>query len=110
MKKHEERRVSPTMSVKPSSQKEPQIEEEAILKVHKIEKITPRGGLSPKKKKDFPCHFYGSPHHYERDCRKMRRNQKNGTIDNKENHLTITTCDGEIIVVCNDACVSLACQ
>ena len=46
MNKHNERSVSPTMSIKPLSQKKPQIEEESILGAHNIIEITLRGGLN----------------------------------------------------------------
>ena len=48
--------------------------------------------------------------HYERDCRKKKRDQKNGTTIDKKNILTTTTFHGEIIIACDDACASLACQ
>ena len=40
MNKHNERSVSPTMSIKPLSQKKPQIEEELMLGAHKIVETT----------------------------------------------------------------------
>ena len=43
--------------------------------------------------------------HYERDCRKKAREQKNGTNDDKKNDPTIATCDDDIVIVCDDACV-----
>ena len=61
-------------------------------------------------KKDFTCHYCGGPNHYERDCRKKKRDQKSGTTDNKKNDSTTAACDGDIILACDDACVSLASQ
>ena len=48
--------------------------------------------------------------YYERDCRKKKRDQKSGTTDNKKNDSTIAACDGDIIIACDDACVSLVSQ
>ena len=46
MNKHNERSVSPAMSIKPSSPEMPQIEEEAIFEVHNIIEITQKGAWS----------------------------------------------------------------
>ena len=61
-------------------------------------------------KKDFTCRYCGGPNHYERDCWKKKKDQKKGTTDNKSNDPTTATCDGDIVIACDDACVSLACQ
>ena len=61
-------------------------------------------------KKDFSSRYYGGPNHYERDCRKKKRDQKNGTTNDKKNDFMIATCDGNIIIVCDDPCDSLTCQ
>ena len=34
--------------------------------------------------KDFTCHYFGGPNHYERDCRKKKWDQKSSTTDNKK--------------------------
>ena len=46
------------LSIKPWSQKIPQIEEETILRVHNIIEITLRGGLNPKIRKTLRKIFH----------------------------------------------------
>ena len=69
-----------------------------------------KGRSKSRHRKDFTCHYCGGPNHYERDCRKKKRDQKSGTTDNKKNDSTTAACDGDIILACDDACVSLASQ
>ena len=61
-------------------------------------------------KKDFSCRYCGGRNYYERECRKTKGDKKNGTINDKKNDFMIATCDGDIIIVCDDPCDSLACQ
>ena len=61
-------------------------------------------------KKDFSCRYCGGPNHYERDCRKKKRDQKNGTNNDKKNDSITATCDGDVIIVYDDSCDSPACQ
>ena len=49
-------------------------------------------------KKEFSCRYCGCPNHYERDCRKKKRDQKNGTTNNKKNDFITSTCDGDILL------------
>ena len=46
------------------------------------------GRSKSKNKKDFKK----GPNHYERDCGKKKRDQKNGITYKKKNDLTIATC------------------
>ncbi|KAG6400326.1 hypothetical protein SASPL_137152 [Salvia splendens] len=63
-----------------------------------------------KHKKDFKCHYCGGPNHYERDCRKKKRDQTQGNNENAEKNTTAVATDGDVVVVCDDACVSSSCQ
>ncbi|KAG6385427.1 hypothetical protein SASPL_154262 [Salvia splendens] len=58
-----------------------------------------------KHKKDFKCHYCGGPIHYERDCRKNKRDQTWGNNENAEKDTTAIATDGDV-VVCDGACVS----
>ncbi|KAG8370027.1 hypothetical protein BUALT_Bualt14G0075000 [Buddleja alternifolia] len=61
---------------------------------------------------DFKCHYCGGPNHYERDCRKKKRDQKNGNNANKkyDKDTTVVATDGDVVIICDDACVSSSCQ
>ncbi|KAG8362913.1 hypothetical protein BUALT_BualtUnG0024400 [Buddleja alternifolia] len=63
-------------------------------------------------KGDFKCHYCGGPNHYERDCRKKKRDQKNGNNENKKDDkdTTAVATDGDVVIICDDACVSSSCQ
>ncbi|KAG6437371.1 hypothetical protein SASPL_102286 [Salvia splendens] len=63
-----------------------------------------------KHKKDFKYHYCGGPNHYERDCRKKKRDQTKGNNENAEKDTTAVATDGDVVVVCDDACVSSSCQ
>ncbi|KAG6395193.1 hypothetical protein SASPL_145834 [Salvia splendens] len=63
-----------------------------------------------KHKKDFKCHYCGGPNHYERDCRKKKRDQMRGNNENAEKDTMAVATDGDVVVVCDDACVSSSCQ
>ncbi|KAG6432970.1 hypothetical protein SASPL_104566 [Salvia splendens] len=63
-----------------------------------------------KHKKDFKCHYCGGLNHYERDCRKKKRDQTRGNNENAEKDTTAVATDGDVVVVCDDACVSSSCQ
>ena len=59
-------------------------------------------------KKDFSCCYCGGPNHFDGDYRKKKRDQKNGTTNNKKNDSTIA-CQ-QTVIICDYDCVSLACQ
>ncbi|KAG8383556.1 hypothetical protein BUALT_Bualt04G0025900 [Buddleja alternifolia] len=63
-------------------------------------------------KGDFKCHYCGGPNHYERDCKKKKRDQKNGNNENKKDDkdTTAMATDGDVVIICDDACVSSSCQ
>ncbi|KAG8376937.1 hypothetical protein BUALT_Bualt09G0116000 [Buddleja alternifolia] len=63
-------------------------------------------------KGDFKCHYCGGPNHYERDCRKKKRDQKNRNNENKKDDkdTTAVATDGDVVIICDDACVSSSCQ
>ena len=61
-------------------------------------------------KKDSSFCYCGGPNHYERDCRRKKRDQKNGTNNDKKNDLITATCDGDVIIVYDDSCDSPTCQ
>ncbi|KAG8377494.1 hypothetical protein BUALT_Bualt08G0038700 [Buddleja alternifolia] len=63
-------------------------------------------------KGDFKCHYCGGPNHYERDCKKKKRDQKNGNNENKKDDkdTTAVATDGDVVIICDDACVSSSCQ
>ncbi|KAG8368575.1 hypothetical protein BUALT_Bualt15G0059800 [Buddleja alternifolia] len=63
-------------------------------------------------KGDFKCHYCGGPNHYERDCRKKKRDQKNENNENKKDDkdTTAVATDGDVVIICDDACVSSSCQ
>ncbi|KAG8362914.1 hypothetical protein BUALT_BualtUnG0024500 [Buddleja alternifolia] len=63
-------------------------------------------------KGDFKCHYCGGPNHYERDCRKKKRDQKHGNNENKKDDkdTTAVATDGDVVIICDDACVSSSCQ
>ncbi|KAG8376743.1 hypothetical protein BUALT_Bualt09G0095500 [Buddleja alternifolia] len=63
-------------------------------------------------KGDFKCHYCGGPNHYERHCRKKKRDQKDGNNENKKDDKDTTTVatDGDVVIICDDACVSSSCQ
>ncbi|KAG8387460.1 hypothetical protein BUALT_Bualt02G0023600 [Buddleja alternifolia] len=63
-------------------------------------------------KGDFKCHYCGGPNHYERDCRKKKRDQKNRNNENKKNDkdTTAMVTDGDVVIIYYDTCVSSSCQ
>ncbi|KAG8367017.1 hypothetical protein BUALT_Bualt16G0028600 [Buddleja alternifolia] len=63
-------------------------------------------------KEDFKCHYCGGPNHYERDCRNKKRDQNNGNNENKKDDkdTTAVATDGDVVIICDDACVSSSCQ
>ncbi|KAG8377191.1 hypothetical protein BUALT_Bualt08G0002500 [Buddleja alternifolia] len=71
-----------------------------------------KSGGKSKFKGDFKCHYCGGPNHYERDCRKKKRDQKNGNNENKKDDkdTTAVATDGDVVIICDDACVSSSCQ
>ena len=80
MKTHNERRVSPTLRIKPESHKTTQIEEEDILGVHYTIETTLRGDLNPEIRKTLRKIFYAIILVFVM----KKRDQKNGTTHEKK--------------------------
>ncbi|KAI3456692.1 hypothetical protein Pfo_013355 [Paulownia fortunei] len=62
-----------------------------------------------KSKTDFKYHYYDGTNHYEIDCRKKKRDQRNENNENKKD-TTIVAANGDVVIVCDDACIRSLCQ
>ena len=64
-----------------------------------------------KSRKEIKCFYCGKPRHIKRECRKFRREKFKGKCkeQKEDKDITVVASDGDTIIVCDDACVNLAC-
>ena len=65
-----------------------------------------------KSRKEIKCFYCGKSGHIKREWRKFRREQFKGKCEEQkeDNDIATVASDGDMIIVCDDACVNLACQ
>ena len=65
-----------------------------------------------KSRKGINCFYYDKTGHIKRECRKFRRKQFKGKREEQkeDKSIAVVASDGDTIIVCDDACVNLACQ
>ncbi|KAL6318079.1 hypothetical protein AAG906_035224 [Vitis piasezkii] len=65
-----------------------------------------------KSRKEIKCFYCGKSGHIKRECRKFKREQFKGKGEKQKEDKAIAAIayDGDTIIVCDDACVNLACQ
>ena len=58
------------------------------------------------------CFYCGKPTHIKRECKKFKREQFKGKCEEQkeDKDIAVVASDGDTIIVCDDACVNLACQ
>ena len=69
-------------------------------------KDTPRG--KSQYRKSIKCYHCNKPGHMKKECRLWKREQGEGKKDEKETNTVAT--EGDVVIVCDDSYVSLACQ
>ena len=65
-----------------------------------------------KSRKEIKCFYCGKPRHIKRESKKFRREQFKGKGEEQKDEKDIAAIAsyGDTIIVCDDACVNLACQ
>ncbi|RVW34988.1 Retrovirus-related Pol polyprotein from transposon TNT 1-94 [Vitis vinifera] len=63
-------------------------------------------------RKEIKCFYYGKPGHIKRECRKFKKEQfkGNGEVQKEDKDIAVVASNADTIIVCDDACVNLACQ
>nr|CAN77981.1 hypothetical protein VITISV_043416 [Vitis vinifera] len=62
--------------------------------------------------KEIKCFHYDKLGHIKRKCKKIRREQFKGKCEEQkeDKDIVVVASDGDTTIVCDDACVNLACQ
>ena len=65
-----------------------------------------------KSRKEIKCFYCDKLGHIKRECRKLRRKQFKGKGEEQkeDKDIAAVASDGDTTIVCDDACVNLACQ